>query len=76
MVATRSFATTGSYTFTATADDGVRVYLDGTLIINQWRDQSPTTYTATRQVTAGNHEVRWSSTRTAGGAVARLTISP
>ena len=75
-VGTRSFATTGSYTFTATADDGVRVYLDGTLIINQWKDQSPTTYTATRQVTAGNHEVRMEYYENGGGAVARLTISP
>ena len=75
-VGTRSFATTGSYTFTATADDGVRVYLDGTLVINQWKDQSPTTYTATRQVTAGNHEVRMEYYENGGGAVARLTISP
>jgi hypothetical protein len=74
-VATRSFATTRTYTFTATADDGVRVYLDGTLIINQWRDQSPTTYTVSRQVTAGNHEVRMEYYENAGGAVARLTIS-
>jgi glucose/arabinose dehydrogenase/PKD repeat protein len=74
-VKTQSFAA-GSYTFTATADDGVRVYLDGTLIIDQWRDQSPTTYTATRQVTAGNHEVRMEYYENGGGAVARLTISP
>ena len=75
-VGTRSFATTRSYTFTATADDGVRVYLDGTLVINQWKDQSPTTYTASRQVTAGNHEVRMEYYENGGGAVARLTISP
>ena len=75
-VGTRSFATTGTYTFTATADDGVRVYLDGTLIINQWKDQSPTTYTVSRQVTAGNHEVRMEYYERGGGAVARLTISP
>jgi PA14 domain len=74
-VKTQSF-TAGSYTFTATADDGVRVYLDGTLIINQWKDQSPTTYTATRQVTAGNHEIRMEYYENDGGAVARLTISP
>jgi glucose/arabinose dehydrogenase len=74
-VATRSFATTRTYTFTATADDGVRVYLDGTLIINQWKDQAPTTYTATRSVTAGNHQVRVDYYERGGGAVARLTIS-
>ena len=44
-----------SQTFTATADDGIRVYLDGTLVIDQWKDQSATTYTTSRQVTAGNH---------------------
>jgi hypothetical protein len=38
-VATRLFATIDSYTSTATADDGVRVYLDGTLVIGQWKDQ-------------------------------------
>src|SRR5205823_14856144 len=48
----------GSVTFTARADDGVRVYLDGTLIIDGWKDQSATTYTATRTVTAGEHEVK------------------
>jgi glucose/arabinose dehydrogenase len=74
-VGTRSFATTRSYTFTATADDGVRVYLDGTLVIDQWRDQSPTTYTVSRQVTAGNHEVRMEYYENGGGAVARLSIT-
>jgi PA14 domain len=53
----------------------VRVYLDGTLIIDQWRDQSSTTYTVTRQVTAGNHQVRVEYYENAGGAVARLAIS-
>jgi PKD repeat protein len=74
-VGTRSFSTTRTYTFSATADDGVRVYLDGTLIINQWRDQAPTTYTVSRQVTAGNHQIRMEYYENAGGAVARLTIS-
>jgi len=48
----------GNVTFTARADDGVRVFLDGTLIIDGWKDQPPTTYTATRNVTAGEHEVK------------------
>jgi glucose/arabinose dehydrogenase/PKD repeat protein len=74
-VGTRSFTTTRNYTFTATADDGVRVYLDGTLIINQWKDQAPTTYTVSRRVTAGNHQVRMEFYERGGGAVARLTIT-
>ena len=75
-VATRLFATTGSYTFTATADDGIRVYLDGTLVIDQWRDQSATTYTASRQVTAGSHEVKVEYYENGGDAVAKVAIAP
>ncbi len=47
-----------SYRFTARTSDGIRVYVDGTLVINQWRDQSTRTFTATRSMTAGEHEVR------------------
>jgi hypothetical protein len=32
----------GLYTFTATADDGVRLWIDGRQIVDQWRDQAPT----------------------------------
>jgi glucose/arabinose dehydrogenase len=48
----------GSTTFTATTDDGVRLYLDGNLVIDRWIDQSTTTITATTQVTAGMHMVK------------------
>jgi hypothetical protein len=44
-VKTQNF-TAGTHLFTATADDGVRVYLEGTLVMDQWKDQPPTTYTA------------------------------
>jgi glucose/arabinose dehydrogenase len=48
----------GSTTFTATADDGIRVYVDGTLLIDKWIDESATTYTATTTLTAGTHQVK------------------
>ncbi len=48
----------GIYTFTATADDGVRVYVDDQLVIDQWKRQAPTTYTAEKTMTAGVHAVR------------------
>ena len=54
----QSFPTAGEYRFTVRADDGVRVYVDGALLIDGWRDQGATTYTATRPMTAGQHETR------------------
>src|SRR4030043_978370 len=45
------------YEFTAIADDGVRVYLDGERIIDAWRAQSYITSKARKQVTAGEHTI-------------------
>jgi Concanavalin A-like lectin/glucanases superfamily/PA14 domain len=63
----------GSYEFTATADDGIRVWVDDTLVIDAWVDQAPTTYTAPKSLTAGNHEVRVEYYENDGGAVARVS---
>ena len=54
----------------------MRVYLDGTLVIDQWKDQSATTYIASRTVTAGNHEVKVEYSENGGDAVAKVTIAP
>lgn len=48
----------GNYRFNATSDDGVRVWLDGDLIIDQWHDTSAVTYSAERYVSGGNHALR------------------
>ena len=45
----------GSYIFVVTASDGIRLYLDGTPIIDRWRDQSATSYMVRRTVSAGVH---------------------
>jgi glucose/arabinose dehydrogenase len=63
----------GSYTFTATADDGIRVYVDGAVVIDQWHDQSPTTFTAAKSVTAGAHTVKIEYYENAVGAVAKVS---
>jgi PKD repeat protein len=73
-VKTQTFAA-GTYTFTVTADDGVRVYLDGALVIDQWKDQPPTTYTASRTVTAGSHELKVEYYENGGDAVARFSVT-
>ena len=46
------------YQFTATADDGIRLYIDGQVVLDGWRDQWPTTYTVVKTLAAGPHLVR------------------
>ncbi len=53
------FATSKTYTFQTNNDDGVRVYVDGGLIIDSWVDQSAAvTHTGTVYLAAGYHTVR------------------
>ena len=63
----------GTTTFTATADDGVRVWVDSTQIINAWVDQSPTTYRATVNLTSGAHVVKVEFYEHTGDAVAQVS---
>jgi PKD repeat protein len=72
---TRSFAG-GEWTFTTHSDDGVRLEVDGTLVIDNWTDHGPTTDTATRSLTAGDHEVVVEYYEKGGGAVARASWAP
>ena len=48
----------GRYRVNATVDDGVRVYLDGVLILDDWRDASERTISVERQVTNATHLVQ------------------
>jgi hypothetical protein len=48
----------GTYRFYVQSDDGVRVWLDGELIINQWRDGSDVIDTAERTLSGAAHTLR------------------
>jgi hypothetical protein len=63
------------YGFAVTADDGVRVWVDGNLIIDQWKDQSATTYHASRTMTAGVHDVSVEYYENGGKAAVKLVIA-
>lgn len=64
------------YRFTTTTDDGVRLYLDGQLIIDRWRDQGPTSYSHTADLAAGQGlPLVMEYYENGGGAVARLSIT-
>jgi hypothetical protein len=43
---------TGSYVFTVTGDDGVRLFLNGVKVIDGWKDQGATSYSYTTTLTA------------------------
>lgn len=62
----------GTYTFIARADDGVRVWVDGSLVIDAWWDQPPTEYRASSTLAGGEHEVKMEYYENGGGAVAQL----
>ncbi len=74
--ARRTNATAGYHTISATADDGARVWLDNTLIIDQWHDSEPTTYSATIYMNAGAHDWRVEFYEHSGSAQLRLQILP
>jgi hypothetical protein len=52
------FFQSGTYNFNVFSDDGVRVWLDDQLIIDQWHDSTNVTYTATRTLSQGIHSIR------------------
>jgi len=69
------FPATGTYTFSARVDDGVRVWVDGNLIIDKWIQQSPTTHTGSVYLGAGTHAVRVEYFEAAGSALCQVSWS-
>jgi RNase P/RNase MRP subunit p29 len=63
----------GTYAFTVRADDGVRLKIDGQVVLDKWIDQSPTTYVVSVPLTAGNHSIILEYYENGGGAVANLS---
>src|SRR5262249_39581267 len=66
----------GIYRFTVTADDGVRLFIDGKKFLDQWRDQAAATYTFEAPMTAGNHEIVLEYYEHSGSAIVKLSWSP
>jgi len=66
----------GPYDFVARADDGLRLWVDGEPIIDAWRQQPPTDFTARRVMTAGRHAVRLDYYEATSIAVIRLAWAP
>ena len=62
----------GTYVFNATASDGLRVYLDGNLVLDRWRDEAPTMYRVSQGISAGTHQVTVEYYEQTGSAVAQV----
>ena len=63
----------GAYTLATVSDDGVRLWLDGKLVIENWSDHAPTEDHATVELTAGRSvELKLEYYQGGGGSTARL----
>ena len=50
--------TPGTYRFSVTSDDGVRLWIDNQLVIDQWSIHPATTYTVDRYLSSGHHLIK------------------
>lgn len=65
-----------TYTFYTVSDDGVRLWVNGTQVINNWTDHPATENSGTITLTAGQrYDIRMEFYERSGGAVARLSWS-
>jgi hypothetical protein len=68
-----NFSPAGTYRFSASMDDGMRVWLDGNLIIDSWTMSQEHTMTTDQFVSAGDHDLRVEYFEDRGQAVARFS---
>jgi beta-glucosidase len=69
--------TSGKYRLGAIADDGVRIYLDGKLIAEDWTEHAPTTVTGEVTLEAGkSYDLKMEYYESKIGAVAKLVWQP
>lgn len=60
----------GTHTFYVQSDDGIRVYVDDVLILDDWTHHAMRTYLPSVNLTEGNHEIRVEYFQAGGGGVA------
>lgn len=66
----------GSYRFTATLDDGMRVWVDNALIIDSWTDSQVRAISKDVYLTSGDHQLKVEYYEAGGKAVAKLAWAP
>ncbi len=73
---TYNLAAAGLYQIDVTVDDGVRVFIDNNLVIDQVREQSQADITTQVQLTQGNHEFRIEYVEYTGLAAMKFNLTP
>jgi hypothetical protein len=66
------FSQAGSYRFRVEADDGVRLWVDGVLVVDRWQD-GYSLDTPVVVLSAGSHDLRLEFFERTGGALAQLS---
>lgn len=66
----------GSYRITTTSDDGIRVLLDGEVILEDWTWHAPKELAVERSLTAGEHTIRVEHFELDGHAALHCAIEP
>ncbi len=62
-----------TYTFSTTTDDGVRLWVNGQMLVNEWADQGPTTWSGTITLVAQQrYNIQMDYYQDTGGAQAQL----
>lgn len=70
------YLSAGTYEFSASGDDGIRLFIDGVNILDKWFDQGQINYKVSRSLTAGNHTIKFEYYENGGGASAKLSYYP
>ncbi len=69
------YVSAGVWRFTAITDDGMRMWIDDELVLDEWRIQAQRTYVIDRDLSAGHHLVRVEFFENNGQATAQLSMA-
>jgi hypothetical protein len=66
----------GDYSLNVTSDDGVKVWLDGKLIVDEWHWQGPTLYTKVVPLKKGQHALKVQHFEIDGYTALKVEVKP
>jgi nitrous oxidase accessory protein NosD len=66
----------GKWKLATVSDDGIRVWVDGKLVIDDWTHHGPTPHDADLDLAAGKHAIRVEHFEIDGWAVLRVVLAP